>query len=433
MLRKMIGDDEWWHALNHYLTKYAHQPVDTEQFRRAVEETTGQPLDWFFDEWVYKMGHPVFNVSENYDAQAKTLTLDVRQEQQPDQTSAYPQTRYFRAPVEIEIGTTAGARVERIELAPQAEQTFAFKVASKPLLVNFDYQSTLIKELHFAKPVDELVYQLAHDEDVTGRVWAMGQLRARLRRTDTTEAEQQRIADALAAAVTTDKFWGVRADAAGALRGLQGARVRQSLGAATKDAKAQVRAQAIAALGDASDQNLAALFQQALADQSYAVVSAAAEALGKTKAPGAYDALMKLLATPSWHERTQAAALDGLTELGDKRALEVAFRYATPEHSTEARRSALYLLGATGKGDPRVVPLLIQTLRDAFANSDFTLGYAAGETIYALDDEEGLKALRGMLAIVNTLVSNADLQAFTLQVEARLRQKQETQQKQSKP
>jgi aminopeptidase N len=52
MLRTYLGEDNWWRSLNHYLTKYANQPVETAQLRIAIEETTGQPMDWFFDEWV---------------------------------------------------------------------------------------------------------------------------------------------------------------------------------------------------------------------------------------------------------------------------------------------------------------------------------------------------------------------------------------------
>jgi hypothetical protein len=101
-------------------------------------------------------------------------------------------------------------------------------------------------------------------------------------------------------------------------------------------------------------------------------------------------------------------------------------RYAGPEHSTDVRRAAVYLLGAAGKSDPRVLPLLLQTLRQSFANNDFTLGVAAAETIYKMDDEQGLKVLRDILVVANKLVSNADLQAFAAQVEARLREKQTT-------
>ena len=438
MLRSVLGDEQWWRALNHYLTKYAHQPVDTEQFRAAIEEATGQKLDWFFDEWVYKVGHPIFRITEKYDEPTHVLTLDVRQEQQPDPNSPYPQATFFRMPVDVEIGTARGAHVERVQLAPVADQSFTFKVESQPLLVNFDYGRTLIRELHFDKPTDELLYQLAHDEDVLGRTWALGQLRVRLHQPPTDEAEQRRIADAVGAALTTDKFWGVRNEAARVLAGLSGEHVRASLVAATKDEKPQVRAQAISALGASREPKLAELYQQALNDQSYTVVSAAAEALGQTKQPAAYDALLKLLAQPSWREKLQAAALGGLAETGDRRALELALRYAGPEHSSDVRRAAVRLLGTIGKNDPRSLPVLLQTLRQCVATSDIALGMAAAQAIYELDDEEGLRQLHSILVFVNKLVTDADLRAFTAQVEERLRQKQANQpqkpaQKQSNP
>ena len=153
MLRNTLGEDNWWRAINHYLTKYAHQPVETEQFRIAIEEATGRPMDWFFDEWVYKMGHPVFRVTHDYDAQNKALTLKVRQEQHPDLESQYPQVTFFQTPVDIEIGTATGTRIERVQIEPKEEQTLRFTVDSEPLLVNFDYAGTLIKELVFSKTV----------------------------------------------------------------------------------------------------------------------------------------------------------------------------------------------------------------------------------------------------------------------------------------
>ena len=60
MLRKHLGDKMFSKSLNHYLTSNAHQPVSTEDLRIAIEETTGQSMDWFFDQWLYRMGHPVF-------------------------------------------------------------------------------------------------------------------------------------------------------------------------------------------------------------------------------------------------------------------------------------------------------------------------------------------------------------------------------------
>src|SRR5262245_9152163 len=46
MLRKHLGDAAWQKAINHYLVKNAHKPVSTEDFRIAIEEATGQSMDW---------------------------------------------------------------------------------------------------------------------------------------------------------------------------------------------------------------------------------------------------------------------------------------------------------------------------------------------------------------------------------------------------
>src|SRR5438876_147916 len=133
-------------------------PVSSAQFRIAIEEATGQSMDWFFDEWLYRMGHPVFRVTQNYDPTAKALKLTVEQIQKLDPDSQYPQATLFKTPAEIEIGTAADTRIERVQIEPKKEQVFTFKADSKPLLVNFDYHGTLIKEVEFNKTTEELVY-----------------------------------------------------------------------------------------------------------------------------------------------------------------------------------------------------------------------------------------------------------------------------------
>jgi len=102
MLRQTLGEDNWWKAINYYLNKYANQPVETEQFRIAIEESTGQAMDWFFDEWLYKMGHPIFRVTQDYDPATKILKLSVEQLQTIDTTSQFPQVALFQTPVNID-------------------------------------------------------------------------------------------------------------------------------------------------------------------------------------------------------------------------------------------------------------------------------------------------------------------------------------------
>src|SRR3989442_7218910 len=326
MLRTYLGEDNWWHAINHYLRKYANQPVQTEQFRIAIEESTGQSMDWFFDEWLYRMGHPIFRVTQNYDPSTKALTLTVEQLQTVNPESQFPQVTMFQTPVEIEIGTASGTRLERVRIQPQKEQSFAFSTDSTPLLVNFDYRGTLIKELQFDKTTEDLVYQLKRDDDVLGRVWALKQLSERVKNAATAQKEQ--VTSELANTVLRDKFWGVRLEAATALANVIDSSGRDALIAATRDSDARVRARAITSLASSKDPSLANLYRQFFNDQSYGVIRAAASALGETKTPEAYEGLTKLLEVSSWRDKIKRAAFSGLPAVQEKRRVDITFPYA---------------------------------------------------------------------------------------------------------
>lgn len=324
MMRKHLGDENWWKALNHYLVSNANQPVSTEEFRIAVEEVTGESMDWFFDQWLYRMGHPIFEVAQKYDAASRQLTLSVKQTQKIDPTNEFPQVQYFQTFVDIEIGTPQGSRIERVWIKPQAENVYTFAVSEKPNLVNFDYEGTLIKELKFAKSIDELIFQMNSDKDVLGRRWAMSQL-SRLART-AASAEREKIMTALRNAGANDSFWKLRRAANSEIAAIifpteENAPVlldeatAQAFVKATKDANSLTRADAVEFLGATKNPKYAELYLTALNDRSYTVIEKAAVALAKTKSPKAFAALTKLSNTKSWRDRIGNAGLRGLMEL----------------------------------------------------------------------------------------------------------------------
>jgi aminopeptidase N len=234
---------------------------------------------------------------------------------------------------------------------------------------------------------------LTRDEDVLGRVWALSQLAGRATTTTTAETEKQRIAAELANALTRDKFWGVRIDAAIALANVKDPSARTALVAATRDPDARVRARAVTSLASSKDPSLASLYEKLLSDPSYAVIKAAASAFGETKSAGAYEVLTKLLNIPSWRDNIKASALYGLEALEDKRALDVAFRFAGKGNPPPVRAAALRLLGKIARDDPKAFTLIAETATKAFANRDFNLATAAGEALVSLGDPRGLGVL----------------------------------------
>jgi aminopeptidase N len=418
MLRTTLGDENWWRGVRNYLRKHPHQPVETEDLRKAFEEATGQKLDWFFDQWVYRIGYPIFRVTQNYDPQKRQLVLTVRQEQTPAPNITAPQSGLFRALVEIEIGTARSTRIERVWIEPKLEQSLTFNVDEAPLLVNFDYGSTLFKELRFQKTNEELIYQLAHDKDVAGRLWAINQLSFRLRDQNLPATDKPPIAAAIISAVKGDSFWGMRANAATSLRFASGEEPRAALMAATKDSDPRVRMPAIASLGVRNDPALATVYLEHLNDPSYATVRAAAMALAQSKSPLAYDALAKLAGQSSWRDTIRVSALDALGVLGDQRAVELGTSYATRGQPLAVRRAALSLLAAVGKQEPRVFPLLSEALFTAVAANNETLINAASQALLALGDERGLNVLRE----ASEKTGDESTKTFLLKSEERLRQ-----------
>ncbi len=403
MLRKHLGDEMFFKGINRYLTKHANQPVQTEQLRIAIEEATGQSMDWFFDQWLYKMGHPIFEVTQNYDAAAKKLTLNVKQTQKIDPFNEYPQAEFFEARVDVEIDN----RIEQVWLKPQAENVFTFDAPVKPQLVNFDYEGTLIKEIKFEKSPAELVYQLKNDKDVLGRVWAMNQLNAIWKENlkgNGFKIDADIFDDALSSAATNDTFWAIRRDAIQILiqqqamtnKPNEAAKFSQAaLSALEKtrgDANSQVRAAALTALGLTKDAKYKPSYMAALTDQSYGVIDAAAVALAQTNDAAAYDSLEKLTEMPSWKNRLRLAGLNGLAALGDKRAVELGFKFVDKSYPANVRTAALNVLAGSGKGDARIYPLLIESFKKSLANNDFQGIFSGFQGIVRLADPRGQEA-----------------------------------------
>ena len=429
MLRRQLGEENFWRAVNHYLKKHANQNVTTEDFRVAVEEATGQSMEAFFDQWIYKMGHPVFEITKSYDAASKTLTLNVKQTQKADETSGYPQVEFFRTPVDIEIGMAAGVKIERVNLEAKAEQSISIPLDGEPLLVNWDYQNNLIDEAKFDKPVDELAYQLKNDPDAMGRAWALDRLHKSLRAANTQAVDKGKISEAFSYAITSDKYWEIRRDAINALSPSTGIFVISTttspekpdfmpdivsaLVAATRDSQPNVRAAAFVQLGKLNDAQYANLYAAALNDQSYSVIAAAAAALGKTKSPKAFEQLTKLLETPSWKDRVRVAGLNGLAASGDPRGLEIGFKYTAKNYSPSVQSAALAVLLETGKGDARVFPLLLESYKQALANNSFSLILSGLRQFINLGDPRGQEAFD--LAKENFKGSN--ISAFITQLE----------------
>lgn len=83
MLRRRLGDAVFFKGIVRYFDKYKGSNANTTDLRKVMEQTSGQDLEQFFDQWLYKPGHVQLSIARTYDEATKQMNLLVRQTQVP--------------------------------------------------------------------------------------------------------------------------------------------------------------------------------------------------------------------------------------------------------------------------------------------------------------------------------------------------------------
>ncbi|MDQ3635786.1 MAG: M1 family metallopeptidase [Acidobacteriota bacterium] len=146
-LREELGDEIFWKGINTYLNRHKFQNVETADLQKALEEVSGKNLDWFFKQWIYGKGYPKLQIKQIFNQTSKQLELNIAQ----TQSASNGTSAEFTLPLEIEITTSEGKKIEKI-LINKRSQNFTISVKSKPLLVAFDKNFKIpLKEIKLSK------------------------------------------------------------------------------------------------------------------------------------------------------------------------------------------------------------------------------------------------------------------------------------------
>lgn len=304
MLRFILGDEAFFRVFKQFLHTYAFQPVDTHDFMKTVKEVTGKNMDWFFEQWLFKPGHPVFDISYSWDEEEKNLTLSIRQTQ--DASLGIP---VYKTPVLVKLKTEKEEVIRKIWLV-QKEETFHFSLDSKPLLVRFDEGNHLLKEWKFHKSREELIYQ-AKNDDVIGRMWTSRKLGK--------FQNNPEVQDVLKKISQKDPFWAVRKAALETMGSWEDPSFISFFKNQCLDSNSRVRSAALAALGDFGKKELANFFKERFQkEDSYLAQAEALRALGKTGDKDQIPFLKKAMNIPSYRDILKKAAEDALQLLQEQ-------------------------------------------------------------------------------------------------------------------
>lgn len=283
MLRNYVGDSAFFKALNLYLTTNKFKNGEAQQLRLAFEDVTGKDLNWFWNQWYYGAGHPKLNITYSYDENAKQARVIV--EQTTD--------KVFTLPVKVDVWNGNTATTHSVWVKNKSD-TFTFASSTKPNLVNFDADKKLLAEKTENKTLDEYLFQYKNAKNYVDRRESID---AALK------AQAQTTAAELLMMAMKDKYAPLRAYT---INGLD-ITVGQTKNAAEpilfdlaqKETDRQVKAAAIAKLGNYKFAKYNTLFRNAINDSSYTVSGNALEALSKIDSAGAAGEAKRLSAFPS--------------------------------------------------------------------------------------------------------------------------------------
>jgi len=374
-LRSIIGEENFRKGIETYLTRHRFSNADTEDLRRAMEETSGEDLTWFFRQFVYSAGHPVLKVSWSWLPEESAVKLSISQTQGED---SYP---IYRLPLEVKVVYDGGGEVKSLNI-DEKEHVFFINSPSKPRYICIDPKFKVFKVVQFDKPVEEAINELS-DEDVMCRIEAINAL---------AKNASPRAVEALARVVEKDPFWGVAVEAANALGKIGGSLAKGELIRLLKlVTHPRVRRSIVDALGNfRGDSEVAKVLLSIAKDdkESDYVRYAALVSLGKLRIRDLEGELMKALEYGGFNFILTQGAVRGLGELGTDDAFKVVLNYTEPDKPTLVRAAAVMAL--SGFIDRReALNRLIELARD----EQFRVRYA----VVAVADEVKHPALLPML------------------------------------
>ena len=132
MLRRRLGDEVFWDGIRTYYAAFMNGSATTADFRRVMEEASGQDLSVFFEQWLYRGGNPHLTGSWSHDPDRGVVAVELRQIQDRGPV--------FDLPLEVGVfyeGDLTPRSVHRIRLDDR-EGRFELDVDETPADVRLD-------------------------------------------------------------------------------------------------------------------------------------------------------------------------------------------------------------------------------------------------------------------------------------------------------
>ena len=346
MLQDYIGDDAFWRFIQYYTKENQYKNVETPDLKKAIEETTGQNMDWFFKQWIYEPGFPEYNVTWKYNQRNKSVKLTVKQTQKS--------TNIFKMPIQIQID-------DKLKTVWIEDKEMVYEVPSekRPKMVIFNAGMRIPCKLTFHKSISEWILQLEKGPHILDRIAAANEL--------STKKGRRIVETALLNSAKNDPFWGVRKEAVNAFAKLKSKNYADDLMALSEGQDNRVRRAIWNALKNyKKDEKVSEFLQNVIeTDNKYYSIADAFKALVVVDTAAARQKVDALLDTDSHTDVIRKSAItyfgSVVTDKNYDRLKELVNYGGT---TWDARSEAVKQLGEYVKSKPKTVDLFVDMLKD---------------------------------------------------------------------
>lgn len=173
MLRHQLGADLYRKCIQTYLERHKFGVVETQDLMRVIEELSGRSFDAFFDQYVFHAQQPDLSLSYEWSEKEKMARIRVVQQQRVGQ-----EVLLFRVPATLRFRGSFGVVDREIQISQKSED-FYVPLPQAPETVRFDPDYGLLAKVAFPLPDRMLLAQLDNADDVIGRLLALEQLASR--------------------------------------------------------------------------------------------------------------------------------------------------------------------------------------------------------------------------------------------------------------
>ncbi|MFW9930963.1 MAG: M1 family metallopeptidase, partial [Candidatus Thorarchaeota archaeon] len=202
MIRRIIGDELWWKTLNYYLNGNKHSTVESMDFIRALESTTGKNFREFFDDWIFKANIPIIAITYSFNKingnsntsdkilkyNTVTLKFDQKQALLPNTTKKFAKNSLQLEKVDYDklfdlkfqiswLDENNSWHHESIHLTKQFSTAISFSVDNEPKALYINSNLDILMDYELINVSNEMYRNLAqHGQDTLARLIAVKEL-----------------------------------------------------------------------------------------------------------------------------------------------------------------------------------------------------------------------------------------------------------------